>query len=395
MKKLNYPSLYVYALAFLIPFSYFINLNWDASSIVNSHQNKNAYFGADVARVVDNLEDSKESSHYRDRMHPYFSIVAVSVSKLGVYFGYKNLAFPIYKLIFGTFGVFLFWLFIYANTDIFQAFASLALLFSCMSFRVWTAIPETFLFSFFTLMLALNLMRLKHKPEFILFSTLAGTVTNIMLGLMHLVLDQQNKKAIVKIILGFSFMAVIAALVQQSIYPTSTYFFDVLGYQEELDYIIKDLSSTQFRLFDFLMSGFILPLTNDISLPITTAHLWQQFFSVEFLASKRMMLFTILTMATIAATYLLALYGFFKNKQKNKISQSILFFLGFELVLHLFYGDDPFLYSLNFTPLIIIFMSLHQPEKIKAASPYLFVFLALLIQRFNFLDPSIFAKYFF
>lgn len=127
---------------------------------------------------------------------------------------------------------------------------------------------------------------------------------------------------------------------------------------------------------------------------MTTANLWQHFFSVDFMASKKMMLLTILTMASLIVAYLIALTVYFKQYKQNIISQSILFFIGFQLVLHLFYGDDPFLYSLNFTPLIIIFMSLHQPEKLKAYAPYLFIFLALLIQRFNFLDPTLFARYF-
>lgn len=394
MTKINYRAPLIFALALLIPFSYFINLDWDANSFVNSHENMNTYFGADVARIVDNLEDNGKTSHYRDKVHPYFSLVAVTVSKLGSYFGYKNLAYPIYKLIFGTLGVFLFWLFIYKNTNYFQAFASLTLLISTMSFRVWSAVPETFLFSFFTLMLALNLMRLKARPELILIASLAGTITNLALGLVYLKLALKNKRAIFKVLLSFTFLAIGASIIQQSIYPSSDFFFDILNQKEELYYIHKAFGLKFFRLFDFFISGFIVPLNLEISFPVTTANLWQHFFSVDFMASKKMMLLTILTMASLIVAYLIALTVYFKQYKQNIISQSILFFIGFQLVLHLFYGDDPFLYSLNFTPLIIIFMSLHQPEKLKAYAPYLFIFLALLIQRFNFLDPTLFARYF-
>ncbi len=395
MKKINLYTLSIYALALLIPLIYFSNLDWDANSFVNAHENMNTYFGADVARIVDNLEDNERTSHYRDKVHPYFSLVAVSVSKLGVYFGYANYAFPIYKLIFGTLGVFLFWLFIYKSTSTFQAFASVTLLFSSMSFRVWSALPETFLFSFFTLMLALNLMRLKLKPEFILLATLAGTVTNLVLGLTHLILTVKNKQLIFNIMLSFTFMAVAAAIIQQSIYPTSVFFFDVLSHKEELSYIVKDFNVVGFRLFDFFISGFIVPLNKEIVAPITTDNLWQRFYAVDFLATKKMTLLTLSTFTVLITAYLMSLGAFFNSIKKSIISQSILYFIGFELVLHLFYGDTPFLYSLNFTPLIIVFMSLHQPEKIKAYAPYLFVLLALLIQRFNFFEPNLFAKYFF
>ena len=395
MRKISSYPYVLFFLAFLIPFLYFLNLNWDANSVVNSHEAQDVYFGADVSRVVDNLEDNGKTPHYRDKTHPYFSILAVSVSKIGVYLGYQNLAFPIYKLIFGTLGCFLFWVFIFKKTNSTQAFVSLALLMSCMSFRVWTAIPETFLFSFFTLMVALNLMLLKAKPEFTLLATLAGTITNLALGLIHLILVFKNRNLIIKIMLSFSLIAVTTSIIQQSIYPTSTYFFSFFGQQEELRFLVRNLSATQFRLFDFFVSGFIIPLNNEITLPVSTAKLWQSFYSIDLFASKRMALFTIITIVTLISSYLISLYAFYKQKNKDPINQSILIFLGFELVLHLFYGDSPFLYSLNFTPLIIIFMSINQPEKLKPAMPYVFVFLAFLIQKFNFMDPNLFTKYFF
>ena len=395
MQNTNNQSLIKYVLAFLIPFIFLLSLNWNADSAINSYENMDMYFGADVARVIDNLEDNEKISHYRDRTHPYFSIIAVTVSKAGVYLGIHNIAFPIYKLIFGTLGAFLFWLFVYKNTNTMQAFASLALLMTTMSFRVWAAVPETFLFSFFTLMLALNLMQLKAKPEFVLLSTLAGTITNLFLGLMYLLLEYKNKTIILKILFSFILFAIITSIIQQSIYPTSTHFFDIFAHKEELRYVAKNLSSVQFRLYDFFISGFIVPLSSEIKLPITTASLWQEFFRVTILSSIEVIILTILTIITLAMVYLMALYAFIKSNHKSTISKSILIFIGFELILHLVYGDNPFLYSLNFTPLIIIFMSLHQPEKLKPFVPFLMVFLALLVQRFNFIDPNLFAKYFF
>ena len=395
MQKTNNQSLIKYVLAFLIPLIFLLSLKWNADSAMNLFENMDMYFDSDVARVISNLEDNGKISHDRSRTHPYFSIFAVTVSKAGVYLGIQNVAFPIYKLVFGTLGAFLFWLFVYKNTNTMQAFASLTLLLCTMSFRVWAAVPETFLFSFFTLMLALNLMQLKAKPEYVLLSTLAGTTTNLFLGLVHLLLEYKNKTVILKILLSFILLAIMLAIIQQAIYPTAAHFFDIYAQKKELKHFVESLSSTQFRVFDFFISGFIVPLSSEIKLPVTTASLWQEFFSVTFLSSKRMMLLTMLTMSTLVLTYLMALYAFIKSNHKSTISKSILIFIGFELILHLVYGADPFLYSLNFTPLIIIFMSLHQPEKLKPFVPFLMVFLALLVQRFNFIDPNLFAKYFF
>ena len=108
MQKTNNQSLIKYVLAFLIPLIFLLSLKWNADSAMNLFENMDMYFDSDVARVISNLEDNGKISHDRSRTHPYFSIFAVTVSKAGVYLGIQNVAFPIYKLVFGTLGAFLF-----------------------------------------------------------------------------------------------------------------------------------------------------------------------------------------------------------------------------------------------------------------------------------------------
>lgn len=380
-------------LAFTIIFCFFLNLEWGTDNPINISETFDLYFGSDVSRVVNNLNDDG-ASHYRNKVHPYFSLVAVSVSKIPTYFGYKNLGFPVYKMVFGTLGTFLFWLFIYKNTSVLQSFASLSLILSTMSLHVWSVIPETFLFSFFTLMVAINLMELKIRTETILLATLAGTITNLFLGLAYLVLEHKKIKLIIRILVYFITVSVMISIIQRNIYPTSEYFFNLFSHGEELKFMFAETISIPFKLFDFLFSGFVVPLNNEISLPVTTWQLWNRFFSVEFFSSKKVMLFTALTLVSIGIMYVTSLFAFIKSKYKTTVSFSILIFISFELILHLVYGDSPFLYSLNFMPLIIIFISLHQPEKIKKVTPHIFVYLAFLVHKFNFSAPYLFEKYF-
>lgn len=384
----------LYAIAFIISFLFFLNVSWKPESPVNNIDNMSKYFGADSSRVIDNLNDSGHFNHYRDRTHPLFSIVAVSVSKSGSYFGFNDTAYTIYKLIFGTFGTFLFWNFIYKNSNSAQAFASMALLLSTMSIRIWSTVPETFLFSFFTIMLALNLMQNKSRPQIILLLTLGGTITNVFLGLVYTVFRYKKKPIIFKIFLSFLILAVTFSIIQQNIYPTSTHFFSIFSHKEELEYFNGNISSISFRFFDFFVSGFIVPLNNHMTLPLTTFDLWQEYYKNELFSSKRGLLFTAVTFLTLLTAYLFAVFVFIKSKNKNPINLSVFIFLCFQLLLHLFYGDDPFLYSLNITPIIIIFFSLNVIDKQNKVTTFLTVLLAFLIQRFNYSDPTLFQNFF-
>ena len=61
-------------------------------------------------------------------------------------------------------------------------------------------------------------------------------------------------------------------------YPTSGHFFDIWEFREEGNYVSSRLANVPFRIFDFLYSGFVLPLPSAQSLPISTRDVWLSFF---------------------------------------------------------------------------------------------------------------------
>src|SRR5689334_11419114 len=144
-------ELLYFALALAIPALFFLTLPWNPD--YTSRQYLDHFFGADVWRVYLNLIGSDEVTNYRDKVHPYFSLFAVTTAKTGKILGVEGGEFLAYRSIFGTAGSFLFWLLIYRHTSAINAFASVALLLSTMTVRVWSILPESYIFGFFTLML--------------------------------------------------------------------------------------------------------------------------------------------------------------------------------------------------------------------------------------------------
>lgn len=393
---------FLYALAILIPLIFFTHLNWNSENPVWQH--RDIYFGADSNRIINdlkdghlytNISDNAEHliSHTRDNLHPYFSLFAVTISNTGKAMGFENTEFPIYRTVFGSLGVFLFWLFIYKQTNALQAFSSLILLMSTMTFRIWTAVPDTFIFSFAALMLSINLIRVSAKPEYVLLASMTGALSNITLGLFNLLLKYKNIKDTIKIIIMFITLGLMLSVIQQIIYPTSSHFFDY-GIVYEAAYIKTQLSPSflLFKVFDFFVSGFLLPLSSSVNMPVSTDGLWLKFLSADH--SKRFLLQTAITIALLSSLYISAILAFRNVAKVDKVGLNIMLYIGFELIFHMFYGDPPFLYSLNFLPMIIIFLSLYQTDKIKKLGPILFLLMSISIQKFSVLEFGLFDKYF-
>ena len=128
MRALDRRELLYFAIALAVPALFFSGLPWNP--IVASRQHIDVFFGADVSRVFANLTNSDEVTHYRDKVHPYFSLLGVTVARSGKLLGTEGGEFLVYRTVFGTVGVFLFWLFLYRCTSALTAFASVALLLS-------------------------------------------------------------------------------------------------------------------------------------------------------------------------------------------------------------------------------------------------------------------------
>lgn len=380
MRNRDRRELMYFAIAIAIPALFYVTLPWNPR--VAEVEYLNAYFNADVIRVFANLTDSDAFTHYRDKVHPYFSILAVTVAKSGRLLGTEGGEFLVYRTVFGTIGVFLFWLFIYRCTSALTAFASVVLLLSTMTLRIWSILPETYLFGFATLMAGLNLARVGGNHAAALIVTLSGTVTNAALGILYM-LQRARTLDWKKTILTIGIAVLLLSGLQKALYPTSVHFFDIFALREEQRYIGKPLAHLPFRAFDFVYSGFVLPLPETVEGEITSSGLWSGFVANYAVGYDNRTVVTIVA-AVLAITVLLiiALISFVRSARMGDVGALVAGFLLFQFFLHLVYGPEPFLYSYHFLPFLIIFVALYLPGRI--VKPVALALLAICLLEANF-----------
>ena len=145
--------------------------------------------------------------------------------------------------------------------------------------------------------------------------------------------------------------------IQKTLYG-SPYVFNLFGFFTEMKYFDFEIKNFIKRFFDFLYSGFIIPFhENDIYLGIESTEQWLRFFDNYKIYKKRTFYIIIISLILITFCYFISLFN--SIKQKNTFFKLISYFIAFELLLHTFWGSNPFLYSFNFLPFLIIFISVN------------------------------------
>jgi hypothetical protein len=256
-------------------------------------------------------------------------------------------------------------------------------------------VPETFLFSFFILMFVLNLILDKKNIILIIFFSIWGTVTNIMLAVFYIFcfykinsvkkLKSLMRTLFSKLLIVF-FLVVILSIYQSQLYE-SPYIFNIFGIFAEKKhlYLHGDFIGAAFT---FLYSGFLIPF-NEISLVNNFSGItqWKEFFHSYEIYKFKTIFLSIIFLLLVTFFYTLSIIqSLFK---KNKIFNILIsLFLLFQFLMHLVWGGDPFLYSFNYLPIIIIFFAVNLHEFSK--SKQIYIKYSFLKENLNLLIPFIF-----
>jgi hypothetical protein len=376
--------------AFLLSLLFFLQLPWNPS--LATPNTMDDFFGADTWRVLENLKNSGLVEHHRDRVHPYFSLLAVSFAQLATYLPIQDPEFILYRVTFGTMGSFLFWFFLYKARGAMIAFGSLFLLLSTATLHVWSILPETFIFGFFTLMLSLNLAALRTAPIVVFIISLSGTITNSVFGLLYFLrLKTAVHTLILQLLIG-ALVLWLMSLAQKSLYPTSAHFFDLQALKREREFILRNFADIPIRLFDFLFSGFVLPFTTVPESNLSSLEMWRRFFgSPPADYGLRCWLGIILSLCFISLLYMHSCWRFIKSTHRDGLTVIVLLFVLSQGALHIAYGDMPFLYSYHFVPFLIILM-VHVLPNTKATLITLLV-LSLILREANFASRKLYAMF--
>lgn len=317
------------------------------------------WFTADTMRVFANMTD-RWSDHNRIKVHPLFSLLTFPpVYFLNTVLGIKAIA-AVRIVIAAVASLWLGTLFLLLRLIGCQRFdATLFSLLAATSAAAvfWFVVPETYPFGSLSILFALCFVALgqyfKLSPLwYVLVSalTMSFTITNWMVGILVTVVNYSWKQALQISANAFCLVTLLWGL-QKWFFPSVEFF---IGDREEKKYILLSESGGPLQVIkSFVSHTMVMPATYVVN----RSNNW---FGILTQASNPGSASLWGTFAVILWTALLGLglWGLFSIRQHLKLRLVLGLALLGQLALHIVYGDETFLYSLHFAPLLIVLAAL-------------------------------------
>jgi hypothetical protein len=315
------------------------------------------WFESDLGRIVANMSEHR-SDHYRTEVHPLFSLMTTPlVYGLRALLGIS--AVPAIRIVVAataaTWTVALFGLLRLAGLRTFAAAWFTGLGVASAATVCWFAVPETFPLGSVTMMLALMVTAISSTrqvpaPVYTSISalTLSVTVTNWMAGLVMTALGLPARRAIRTTVNALGLVTA-AWAVQKVVFRSARFF---IRSTHELKYLEP---VTLQRLWQVMRSFFVHALVlpayvvvdagpyRSIPLKLVT-----QFSPI---ASDRWGLVAVSAWLGLLA---IGAFAMVTLRDHRRLRLSVALVLGGQLALHLVYGNETFLYSLHWVPLLVL-----------------------------------------
>jgi len=341
-------ALFIFILAAVGSYHDNLRLNMKALSVPN------VWYQGDIGRVYSNMTDRK-SNHYRTKVHPIFSLatnpVVFALSKAGL-----SQEVAVRSVVASAAGVVL--VLLYCTLRLLNLQTLESLLFSVLasvsaSSIFWSPVPETHLFGTSTILAVLIFTILSQQRTFapgwyvgISALSLSMTVTNWMSGVAATFANQSLHKTIRITIDAFVVVTILWA-VQHAIYPTSEFF--LLSPEERHFVFSRDAGSVLSKSIIFFINTIVMPGTQLLTQPEGAPLFSIQHVSIDFTN----LLYLAMAIGWIVMLAL-GLWALWKDPANTKFKSVILFVLAGQYLLHMVYGDETFLFSMNWMPLLII-----------------------------------------
>ena len=272
----------------------------------------------------------------------------------------------------GSLCVFLVWFFVKIQSrNRIQAFLVAALIGLCTSHLVFSSIVETYIFSAFLLIsFYLLLLRDESIGKLITISLLSFglTITNFVQTLIGFVISRPQWKKIVRFAGMVLSLGIIFTLIHTVWYPTSRPFFLISSIKGENTFAFSIFQEPSWNIIGrgillirtMLLYSVIapLPFVSGEAVPSFQFFEWANLHDT-YLYSEYNGLGNILVVAWAVLLLFASLTFLWEFMRTRKINLSFAFVgcLLFNFVLHYIYGEDPILYSPNWTFALIFFVS--------------------------------------
>lgn len=357
-------------------------------TLYEEHQNillydgSDAYFEADTARTFNIMTDRNSVLHYRSSVHPLVSLQTYTptfiIKNMGV--GFPLAVKIVICFIASMWALCLYCLFRVIGNNLIQSTLLTLLGLTSAAGIFWLTIPESFALGSISIICTLIIAGISNHKKldqkyfvFINIFSFSVTITNWMAGIAATLATHKIKQTI-KICFVSLFIVTTLWGIQKIIFPYSTFF---IGSNEESRYIFSpDLTRIKSTIINFLSHTVIAPEIKITSK--TTSNGWAM---LSFLNSSIAPNNLIALSANAIWLAILAISAIAVQLMKDYkvLKFTIYATIAGQLLLHLFYGEELFLYSLHFLPLLlaVISLSLKTPAS-KIVLPLVIVIIPLL-----------------
>jgi hypothetical protein len=345
-----------------------------------------AWFDADLPRVYANLTN-RLSDHYRTATHPLFSLIAYPlVALLTNLFGLQPVS-AVRLFVATAAAVWLALLYILlrlvTGRSLDAALFSLVAAVSAAAF-FWLTVPETYVFGSITLIIALlftilapslaaGRLPLHWWATLVSAVSLTVTLTNWMAGLIVTTLHFSWKRAI-QISLNALVIVVLLWAVQKAVFPSAGFFLgEAAG---ESRFFLADRSGGPLAVLrSFFLHTISMP--EPVQLPRHQAMPpYPTLMLTQPAPAGSGGNWGALAIPLWIGLLGFGLKGWVETKKPSALRLSLLLILLGQLLLHLLYGDETFIYSLHILPLLILLVAFGSRT---AERPLILVMAVLLV----------------
>ncbi|MFZ1764140.1 MAG: hypothetical protein WAT99_14760, partial [Nitrospira sp.] len=327
-------------------------------------QSMDFWFEADTLREISNMSRVHDD-HYRTSVHPLFSLITfipVYIAKHALSTSPLRAVLLITGVVGGLWAGTLYLLFRLLGCRRLDASVFTLLGLCSASALFWLPVPNSYSWGSLSIMLALVLLLFAEQRTFgatayVIASalTLSFTVTNWMAGLLVTLVRWPWKQAVQ---LSVNALCVVVLLwgVQKLIFPTAEFF---IGHREEAEFINHPQSGGAANVLSSLV--FHTVVAPDVRFMKDDAY--TQAKSDSFRLSERLTFqfsrpgstgpLGLLAVGLWSALLLNGLWRLVTLDHHLRFRLVLASLLGFETLLHLLYGEETFVYSLNFLPLLL------------------------------------------
>ncbi len=321
-------------------------------------QTLDVWFQADIARVFENLT-LRWSSHARTSHHPAFSLIGYSPTFVlirGVGLEPALAARLVVALVGAAWGACIYLSLRWMGLRTLEALLFTTLGLTSASALAWFTVPETFSFGSLAiglgaLTVAAGTERLKRGDWDVLASAamLATTKTNWAIGILASWV-RHGWRSVPRIAVNAFALVVVLWSVQEWIFPDTGWFLS-LGRPEAGAILAPDAMGVQGVVRSVLVHTIVFPAIAVVDFPNLGE--W------PLMVTQRSGIgssgaFGLIASLGWMAVLCIGVYTALSSRAPRGLGFFLLAALGTQLVLHLLFGDETFLYSAHFLPLLVL-----------------------------------------